>query len=196
MWPHVQPLPGTVKLITHLHANKIPIAIATGTRRRNLALKTSHLGYLIDCFDGHIVCADDGKIASERGKPCPDLFLVAARELLGRPVGTGEQSNANDAETRERAKGIVFEDAIPGVEAGKRAGMNGTCSFSLFNSHSVAVLLLIYSLDAVVWIPDSNLLEVEYSGLHKADEILLSADEFDPANWGLPPYPSLPDNEV
>lgn len=142
MWPHVQPLPGIVKLITHLHANKIPIAIATGTRRRNLALKTNHLGYLIDCFDGHIVCADDGKIASDRGKPCPDLFLVAARELLGRPVGTGEQSNATETEARERAKGIVFEDAIPGVEAGKRAGMNGTCPFSSLSSCIITDLLI------------------------------------------------------
>ena len=31
-------------------------------------------------------------------------------------------------EKLERAKGLVFEDAIPGVEAGKRAGMNGTPS--------------------------------------------------------------------
>ena len=128
MWPHIQPLPGIVKLVKHLHANKIPIAIATGTRRRNLKLKIGHLGYFIDCFDGRLVCADDGKIASDRGKPCPDLFLVAARELLDRPVGTKEHSEAAEEEKLERAKGLVFEDAIPGMEAGKRAGMNGTPS--------------------------------------------------------------------
>lgn len=125
LWPHVQPLPGIVKLVQHLHAHKIPIAIATGTRRRNLELKTGHLGYLIDCFEDRIICADDGKLEKGRGKPCPDIFLVAARELLGRPVGVAENTEASVEETLERAKGIVFEDAIPGVEAGKRAGMNG-----------------------------------------------------------------------
>ena len=32
-------------------------------------------------------------------------------------------------EDGERAKGMVFEDAIPGVEAGKRAGMKGVGLF-------------------------------------------------------------------
>jgi len=127
-------------------------------------MKTGHLPELFDCFEGKIVCSDDGKLPQGRGKPCPDIFLVAATDLLKRPVGKGEQEDASVEEKLERAKGLVFEDAIPGVQAGKRAGMK------------------------VVWVPDTNLLGVEYSGVYKADETLRSLEEFVPENWGLPPY--------
>jgi len=163
-WPLVKPLPGIVKLVQHLQAHKIPIAIATGSKRRNMEMKTSHLTEVFGCFGDKIVCADDGKIPPGRGKPCPDIFLVAATALLGRPVGTGEQEEAELKEKLERAKGLVFEDAIPGVQAGKRAGMN------------------------VVWVPDANLLDVEYSGLYRADETIKSVEDFVPEKWGLPPY--------
>jgi pseudouridine-5'-monophosphatase len=46
---------------------------------------------------------------------------------LGRAVGPNEDDGAGvgEAEHAERARGLVFEDAIPGVQAGKRAGMSG-----------------------------------------------------------------------
>lgn len=80
---------------------------------------------MFNCFEGRVVCGDDVRIAKGRGKPCPDIFLLAARELLGLPVGTVEVDEAGESEKEVRGKGIVFEDAIPGVQAGKRAGMNG-----------------------------------------------------------------------
>ncbi|KAH8118954.1 HAD-like protein [Phellopilus nigrolimitatus] len=165
LWPHVQPLPGAVRLVQHLHAQGIPIAVATGTRRGKFELKTTHLEHLFGCFEGKVVCGDDDRIDKSRGKPCPDIFLVAARELLGLPVGTAEVEKAGVEERLIRARGLVFEDAIPGVQAGKRAGMH------------------------VAWVPDSNLLDVEYSGIYKADEILRSLEDFEPVKWGLPPYP-------
>ncbi len=91
------------------------------------------------CFGENIICADDNtlpagssilgeaptpRIKKGRGKPCPDIFLIAAHEILGRPVGL-EEDFVGDEMKAARAKGLVFEDAIPGVEAGKRAGMNG-----------------------------------------------------------------------
>jgi beta-phosphoglucomutase-like phosphatase (HAD superfamily) len=50
----------------------------------------------------------DGVVARERGlpgKPAPDTFLLAARELGGGP-----------------ADAVVFEDAISGVAAGRAGG--------------------------------------------------------------------------
>ncbi|KAF8236022.1 HAD-like protein [Tricholoma matsutake] len=161
-WPTVALLPGVRRLVLHLNAHNIPIAVATGSRRRNLMTKTAHLGEVFECFDDKIVCADDAKY-NMNGKPAPDVFLTAARESLGRDVGmAGEQ--CTDEQKKERAKGLVFEDAIPGLQAGKRAGMS------------------------VVWVPDPNLLEVEYSGEEKADQTLRSIAEFVPEEWGLPPY--------
>ncbi|KDQ57425.1 hypothetical protein JAAARDRAFT_35143 [Jaapia argillacea MUCL 33604] len=174
LWPTVQPLPGIPRLISHLHANSIPFAIATGTRRSNFALKTSHLEKEIFwMFGERVICGDDDMLIKEgggrvRGKPHPDIFLVAARDLLDRKVGRGEvaEGSVGDEEKTERAKGLVFEDAIPGVQAGKAAGMH------------------------VVWVPDSGLLNVEYSdSLHPPDQTLKSVEQFVPEEWGLPPYP-------
>lgn len=49
-------------------------------------------------------------------------------------MGT-EEEPASEREREERARGLVFEDALPGVEAGVRAGMQGsflTLSFAHF----------------------------------------------------------------
>jgi pseudouridine-5'-monophosphatase len=122
-WPTVTLLLGVRRLVLHLKAHNIPIAVATGSRRRNFTMKTAHLGEVFDCFEGRIVCADDAKYVM-KGKPAPDVFLIAAKELLGRDVGIpGEQCTGPQKE--ERARGLVFEDAIPGFQAGKRAGMSG-----------------------------------------------------------------------
>lgn len=86
IWPTVPLLPGVQKLVLHLKAHNIPIAVATGSRRRNFELKTGHLGEVFDCFEGKVVCGDDTRFGM-RGKPAPDIFLVAAREMLGRDVG-------------------------------------------------------------------------------------------------------------
>jgi pseudouridine 5'-phosphatase len=128
LWPTVQPLPGTVKLVQHLRKHNIPIAVATGSQRRNYEQKSAHLmDVLFGSFDGKVVCADDGLIPKGRGKPCPDVFLVTARTCLGRDVGEKEDDDVEVTERQrlERKKGLVFEDAIPGMQAGKRAGMNG-----------------------------------------------------------------------
>ncbi|KAG6873446.1 hypothetical protein C0995_015535 [Termitomyces sp. Mi166 len=163
IWPTVPLLPGVRKLILHLKAHNIPIAVATGSKRRNFELKTGHLGEVFDCFEGNIVCGDDVQYQM-RGKPFPDIFLVAAREMLGRDVGQAESCSSDEA--CERAKGLVFEDGVPGMQAGKRAGMS------------------------VIWVPDTNLLGVEYTGMERADQVLESIEDFVPEEWGLPPYDS------
>ncbi|KAJ7162116.1 HAD-like domain-containing protein [Mycena filopes] len=163
LWPTVPLLPGAQKLISHLKSHKIPIAVATSSRRRNFDLKTGHLGALFDCFDGRIVCGDDQE-GTIRGKPEPDIFIVAAREILGRDVGPADTASVTTAHLAERRKGLIFEDALLGLQAGKRAGMS------------------------VVWVPDVNLLDVAYSGEEKADQTLKSLHDFVPEQWGLPPY--------
>jgi pseudouridine-5'-monophosphatase len=99
------------------------MAVATSSRRRNFEKKTAHLQAVFSLFEGKVICGDDQQYKM-RGKPAPDIFLVAAKELLGRDVG-GPDEECTDAQLEERAKGLVFEDALPGMQAGKRAGMSG-----------------------------------------------------------------------
>ena len=119
------------------------MAVATGTRRRNFVLKTSgpQVQSVFQYFDlgTNVVTSDplpdDSGVPGEqtgirkgRGKPNPDIFLVAAKKCLGRDVGDVEADISVDlAEglAAERRKGLVFEDAILGITAAKRAGMNG-----------------------------------------------------------------------
>ncbi|KAL1942827.1 hypothetical protein VTO73DRAFT_5067 [Trametes versicolor] len=172
-WPSVQPLPGALKLVQHLAAHGVPIALATGSQRRNFEQKSAHLAALFGCFAGRVVCADDGLVRPGRGKPHPDIFLVAAEKFLQRKVGTGEvgEGRVGGEEAAERAKGLVFEDAIPGVQAAKRAGMS------------------------VVWVPDANLLSIGGDSevapaVENPDLMLKTLEEFVPEEWGLPPYGS------
>ena len=123
------------------------MAVATGSRKRNYFQKTSgaQVQPVFQHFDleKNVVTGDplpehpdfpgrvaDGQrgIRKGRGKPHPDIFLVAAKECLGRDIGDVSTDISVDlAEdlVTERKRGLVFEDAIPGVIAAKRAGMNG-----------------------------------------------------------------------
>ena len=123
LWPTVTLLPGVHKLVHHLKKHNIPIAVATSTSRRNYDRKTAHLQSLFECFEGKVICGDDHKY-NMKGKPAPDIFITAAREMLDRNVGYPEVSET-DIHIRERGKGLVFEDSLLGVQAGKRAGMSG-----------------------------------------------------------------------
>ncbi len=122
------------KLVQHLRKHGIPIAVATSSGRLRYEKKVGHLAEVFDCFEGNIVCADDErwKEIAMKAKPAPDIFLVAARELLGRDVG--EPGPVSEDQILERKKGLVFEDGFAGVQAGKRAGMNGPF-ISLYTKH-------------------------------------------------------------
>ena len=122
MWPTLQLLPGVRKLVLHLKKHNIPMAVATSSRRKKMEMKTAHLQDVMSCFEGKIVCGDDDEY-NMRGKPAPDIFLTAAA-VLGRDVGK-PLDTPTMKEIEERARGLVFEDAVAGVQAGKRAGMSG-----------------------------------------------------------------------
>ncbi|KAF9650976.1 HAD-like protein [Thelephora ganbajun] len=185
-WPTVPLLPGIQKLVHHLKKYNIPMAVATGSRKRNYLLKASgaQVQYVFQHFnlEKNVVTGDPlpedpdvpGRVANGqrgirkgRGKPHPDIFLVAARECLRRDVGGVSTDVSIDLEEEwvvERSKGLIFEDAIPGVIAGKRAGMN------------------------VVWVAVPELRALEAGADFAADQILQSLEEFRPEEWGLPPF--------
>jgi HAD superfamily hydrolase (TIGR01509 family) len=99
--PHAAPVPMVVELVRAYHG-RVPQAVASGGLRRLVDKTVAALG-LTDHF--HAVCTAEDV---PRGKPEPDLFLLAA-ERMGVP-----------------AKGcLVFEDSDLGLEAARRAGMVG-----------------------------------------------------------------------
>jgi len=93
-------LPGVRSLLEQFAQRGIPQAIGSSAPRDNLELildLTSSRTF----FQGVVAMED-----TQRGKPDPQVFLVAARK-----VG------------RQPAQCIVFEDAVAGVQAAKAGGM-------------------------------------------------------------------------
>jgi len=100
----VKLLPGVRTLIIHLHNHKIPIAVASSSHHAAYVLKTKLESDIFALFP--IVVLGDNPAVKE-GKPAPDIFIEAAKQL-------GFDSNE---------EGLVFEDAPAGVMAGRAAGM-------------------------------------------------------------------------
>ncbi|PWN31919.1 HAD-like protein [Meira miltonrushii] len=161
----VKPMPGAVRLVQHLAKHNVPICLATGSKRRNYGIKSANNQDIFKHFADRIICGDDERLS--RGKPFPDVFLLAAREGLGekegvRPLGEEYDGTLNGKESQF----LVFEDAKPGVQAAKAAGMK------------------------VVWVPDPNLaalLKNDGEDLHPT-QTLSSLEDFKPEQWGLPPF--------
>lgn len=117
----------------------VHIALATSSNSKNFKLKSGHLSELFAAFpEVHRVLGDDPRIGKGRGKPLPDIYLLALETI--------NESLRSKGETEIKPEEcLVFEDAVPGVEAGRRAGMQ------------------------VVWCPHPGLLET-YQG--REEEVL------------------------
>lgn len=132
-FPTTQPLPGIPKLLMELGRtrywevkkdaaangsapHRVHIALATSSHEANFRLKTNHLTDLFSVFEHpRRVLGDDKRIPPGRGKPLPDIYLLALK-TINETLPAGEKPI-----TPEEC--LVFEDSVPGVEAGRRAGM-------------------------------------------------------------------------
>ncbi|KAI5457108.1 HAD-like domain-containing protein [Mariannaea sp. PMI_226] len=141
LFPSTKPLPGIPEMLGHLgrtrywevkdgaaadHSKtngsssqtpkRVHIALATSSHLGNFKVKTNHLEELFAIFPSHRrVLGDDARLTPGRGKPLPDIFLLALKTI-------NDSLPAGEAPiTPEEC--LVFEDSVPGVEAGRRAGM-------------------------------------------------------------------------
>jgi len=76
----VQPLPGVLKLVKHLEKHNVPMAIATGSMKKNFLIKSAHLSHLFDPFNGKVLCGDDPRLEG-KGKPDPTIFIEGGKML-------------------------------------------------------------------------------------------------------------------
>ena len=97
---NIVPIEGTIEVIRALALRALPLAVASASRVSIIELITGTLG-VRDAFRALVSSQNVPK-----GKPFPDVFLEAARQL-----GVGSEQC------------IVVEDSPHGMEAAKRAGM-------------------------------------------------------------------------
>lgn len=96
----VQPIEGVLELINMLHKNNFKLAVGSGSPRYFIEMVLDYFG-VKNKFQS-IVSADD----VEQGKPYPDIFLKAAKNLGVEPK-----------------ESIVIEDSLKGMQSAKAAGI-------------------------------------------------------------------------
>jgi len=97
----IDPTVGAVELLTKLRKLGIRTAVASSSKNTGAILQAAGFEHHFDvCVDGLVA-----EVLKLPGKPDPALFLEAARRLGAPPSRT-----------------ILFEDALAGVEAGRRGG--------------------------------------------------------------------------
>lgn len=117
LFPNTKPLPGVLDLLAGLKKRGVHMALATSSNKNNFKIKSEHLGELFKNFAlEHQVLGDDPRIPAGRGKPAPDIYLLAL-STLNKTLEAQGQPPIKPEEC------LVFEDSVPGVESGRRAGM-------------------------------------------------------------------------
>ncbi|KAH6942720.1 hypothetical protein HPB50_009545 [Hyalomma asiaticum] len=112
-YEHTKLMPGAERLLRHLSAHGVPMAVATSTTPALFALKMARHQDLVPLFH-HVVCSG-GDTKVKRGKPHPDIFLVAASMFDEKPPPKSFLAVSLQV--------LVFEDSPMGVTAALAAGM-------------------------------------------------------------------------
>lgn len=113
MATRVKAIPGIDELVAAL---PVPVCVASSTGPVGLRQRLTVTG-LIRHFDGKLFSS----VMVKHGKPAPDVFLFAARQMRTEPTAC-----------------VVVEDSVHGVEAGRAAGMH-VIGFTA-GSHATATL--------------------------------------------------------
>jgi len=110
-----EPLPGLLRLLEQAHTLGIPMAVASAAPPENIP-------FILDGLDlrRHFQAVVGGHDV-RNGKPDPEIFLKSARMLGVEPE-----------------KCLVFEDALAGIEAARRAGMDAVMICTTIDAHEVA----------------------------------------------------------
>ncbi|XP_031635711.1 probable pseudouridine-5'-phosphatase [Contarinia nasturtii] len=102
----VKMMKGADRLIRHLHKHNIPFCVASSACKEMGAIKWSGYPDLYKLFSHFVYGSSDSEV--KKGKPAPDIFLIAASRFEDKPDPT---------------KCLVFEDSPNGVKAAVAANM-------------------------------------------------------------------------
>lgn len=103
---------GVLALMDYCKVHKIRLGIATSNSRElvETVVRAHHLESYFDC----IMTACE----VEKGKPAPDIYLAVAKALQVSPADC-----------------LVFEDIIPGIQAGLAAGMRVCAVYDQYSAY-------------------------------------------------------------
>lgn len=107
--------PGAKEFLAYCLNHHIKLGIAS-SNSRELILECLKLNQIENYF-GAVMSGTDGY----KGKPAPDIYLAAAKELNTPPEYC-----------------LVFEDIVPGILAGKNAGMRVCAVEDLYSDYQMA----------------------------------------------------------
>ena len=110
-----EPVPGLLQLLEFARSLGLPMAVATASPPENISFILDELDlrqYFKAIVGGHNV---------QLGKPDPEIFLKSAESLGIEPTDC-----------------LVFEDALGGIEAARRAGMDADMICTTIEAHEVA----------------------------------------------------------
>ncbi|GAA3993122.1 MULTISPECIES: HAD family hydrolase [Streptomyces] len=133
----VQLLPGTKDFLDALPADRW--AVVTSATRRLAEARLDAVGILPKT----LIAADD----ITRGKPDPEPYLLAARELGVDP-----------------AHCVVFEDAPAGLQAGRAAGMTTVALTTTHQAHELVADLVVRDLSALSALVSDGGIEISVRG--------------------------------
>ncbi|CAH2235433.1 jg13291 [Pararge aegeria aegeria] len=156
---------GAERLLTHLHDYKIPMALATNSMEQSVRLHATARPKLFGLFH-HKISVTDPEVF--RGKPNPDIFLVAASRFPDKP---------------SPRQCLVFEDSAVGVQSAKEAGMQVKYILNSTRDYKSKAN------PQVVMIPDARL---DREHTRHATLVIHSLLDFRPELFGLPPFDDAP----
>jgi len=109
VFTQVQLMPGVERFVKHMHANGIPMAVATSSKTSSFKLKTARHEefFRVGNYFHHIVLASDDPEVT-RSKPDPQTYLVCASRF---------------DPPAPPANCLAFEDSPMGVKSAMSAGM-------------------------------------------------------------------------
>ncbi len=111
----LEPLAGVTGFISACKQKGLKIAVATSADEVKMKANLAEIGIPVETFDAAV-----NGLMIENKKPDPEIFITAARHLGLRPEEC-----------------LVVEDAVNGVEAGKRAGARVLAIMSSFTKEQL-----------------------------------------------------------